>query len=57
MSSNSVKVRTIRPHDTSDGMRSPGDEYDRPTSEAKQLADQGVVALVVAPKAKGAKAK
>ncbi len=57
MSYSPVKVRTIRPHDTSDGLRSPGDVYDRPASEAKQLADQGVVALVTAPKAKGAKGK
>ncbi len=57
MSHSKVKVRTIRPHDTSDGLRSPGDVYDRPAGEAKQLADLGVVALVAAPKAKSAKGK
>ncbi len=57
MSLNKVKVRTIRPHDTSDGLRSPGDVYERTAGDAKQLADLGVVSLVPAPKPKSAKAK
>jgi hypothetical protein len=57
MQPRTVKVRTIRPHDTTDGLRSPGDEYERSAGEAKVLADKGVVALVAPPKAKGAKAK
>ena len=44
----SVRVRTIRPHDTSDGMKAPGDEYERTAADAKRLADAGVVELVIA---------
>jgi hypothetical protein len=38
-----VKVRTIRPHDTTEGLRAPGDEYERSKTDADQLAEQGVV--------------
>lgn len=48
MSRDLVKVRTIRPHDTSDGLRAPGDEYERSKADAEQLAAQGVVELVQA---------
>ncbi len=57
MSSNPVKVRTIRPHDTVDGMKQPGEVYDRTKEEADTLSAVGVVETVPAPKAKGAKAK
>lgn len=57
MSCNPVKVCTIRPHDTFDGMKQPGEVYDRTKEEADTLSAVGVVALVPAPKAKGAKAK
>jgi hypothetical protein len=40
-----VKVRAIRPHDTTEGMKAPGDEYQRTVGDAKQLADYGVVEL------------
>lgn len=39
-------VRTIRPHDTSEGLRQPGDEYERPKAEAEALAAQGIVVLL-----------
>lgn len=42
----SVMVRTLRPHDTVDGQRAPGDEYKRSPADAKQLAQAGVVAIV-----------
>lgn len=45
MSHNPVKVRTIRPHDTNEGMRQPGDEYDRLKAEADHLIARGVVEL------------
>lgn len=48
MSRDLVKVRTIRPHDTTEGLRAPGDEYERSKAEADQLAKQGVVGLVTA---------
>jgi hypothetical protein len=43
MSRDLVKVRTIRPHDTIEGLRAPGDEYERSKADADQLAKQGVV--------------
>ena len=46
MASDHVTVRTIRPHDTSEGLRSPGDEYQRSKAEAAQLVAAGVVAIV-----------
>lgn len=49
--SSKVTVRAIRPHDTTEGYRAPGDEYDRDEAEAKALADRGVLAIVK-PKAK-----
>ncbi len=55
MSSNPVKVRTIRPHDTVDGMKQPGEVYDRTKEEADTLSAVGVVGIVPAapaPKAK-----
>lgn len=52
-----VKVRTIRPHDTADGMRSPGDEYLRSPADAKQLAAAGVVELVETAKPKRSRKK
>lgn len=48
MSHSAVKVRTIRPHDTHEGMRQPGDEYDRPKAEADKLIAQGVIELALA---------
>ena len=57
MSSDTVKVRTIRPHDTSEGMKSPGDEYDRTQAHADQLAAQGVVEILAAKPAPKAKPK
>lgn len=46
MSADTIKVRTIRPHDTSEGMKAPGEEYDRAKADAEQLAGQGVVEIV-----------
>jgi hypothetical protein len=50
--SHNVKVRTIRPHDTTEGLKAPGDEYERTAADAKQLADQGIVETVTAKAAK-----
>lgn len=48
-----VRVRVIRPHDTAEGMRAPGDEYDRTATDADKLTAQGVVELATTkPKAK-----
>ncbi len=52
-----VKVRTIRPHDTIEGLKAPGDEYDRTKEDADTLSAVGVVGIVPAspaPKAKRA---
>jgi hypothetical protein len=48
MSRDLVKVRTIRPHDTTEGLRAPGDEYERSKTDADQLAKQGVVEIAPA---------
>lgn len=56
--SHNVKVRTVRPHDTTEGMKAPGDEYERTAADAKQLAEAGVVAMVTsAPAKRTAKSK
>ncbi|MEA1015592.1 hypothetical protein [Sphingosinicella sp. LY1275] len=49
-----VKVRALRQHDTTEGLKAPGDEYERTKREAEALAAKGVVAIVPskAPKAK-----
>lgn len=57
MSYNRMKVRTLRPHDTSDGLRAPNEEYERSAAEAQLLADKGVVEIVATPKARAKKAK
>jgi hypothetical protein len=44
--SDPVKVRTIRPHDTTEGMKAPGDEYERTKADADALAKGGIVELV-----------
>ena len=49
MSRDLVTVRAIRPHDTTEGLKQPGDEYQRPAAEVRQLA--GIVETVT-PKAK-----
>ncbi|MFL0585826.1 hypothetical protein ACH0BU_04190 [Sphingomonas olei] len=41
-----VTVRTIRPHDTTEGMKQPGDEYPRSLSEAEPLETAGVVSII-----------
>jgi hypothetical protein len=41
-----MKVRTIRPHDTIEGSKVLGEEYERTTALALQLAEAGVVELV-----------
>ena len=48
MSRDLVKVRTIRPHDTVDGMKQPGEVYDRTKEEADTLSVVGVVSIVAA---------
>lgn len=50
MSHSNVKVRTIRPHDTSEGMRAPGDEYERKQADADKLVKAGVVGLATTAK-------
>jgi len=54
MSRELVKVRAIRPHDTTEGMKAPGDEYERTKAHADQLSKAGVVEIVAA---KASKAK
>lgn len=46
--SHNVKVRTIRPHDTTDGMKAPGEQYERRAADADQLVKLGVVAIAIA---------
>lgn len=46
MSPDRVKVRTIRPHDTSEGMKVPGDEYERTKADAESLRAAGVVSII-----------
>lgn len=41
-----VPVRTIRPHDTTEGVRAPGEEYERPGNEASFLEARGVVEIL-----------
>ncbi len=48
MSHELIEVRTLRQHDTVDGMKAPGECYTRPKAEAEQLAARGVVELVAA---------
>jgi len=59
MSYDPVRVRTIRPHDTTEGLKVPGDEYDRTKEEADTLSAQGIVRIVktTAPAKSKAKAK
>ncbi len=52
MSHDRVKVRTLRPHDTTDGMKAPGEEYERTKADADRLAKLGVVELVTTRAAK-----
>lgn len=52
MSRDLVKVRALRPHDTSEGAKAPGDEYDRTKADADKLAGLGVVEIVSAKKRK-----
>lgn len=57
MSHDTRKVRTVRQHDTAEGMKAPGDVYDRAKSEAEYLAEKGIVEIIStkpAPKAKKA---
>ena len=48
MSHSKVTVRTIRPHDTVDGLKQPGEVYDRTKEEADTLSAVGVVGIVPA---------
>jgi hypothetical protein len=43
-----VKVRTLRPHHTTDGFKTPGDEYERTHADADKLAAGCVVAILAA---------
>ena len=53
--SSKIKVRTIRPHDTVEGMKLPGDGYDRTKEDADHLSALGVVGLVASAKPKAGK--
>ena len=44
--SRKAKVKAIRPHLTSGGMRQPGDEYERDAVEAAALAAQDVLEVL-----------
>ncbi|MDO9442424.1 MAG: hypothetical protein Q7T73_16170 [Beijerinckiaceae bacterium] len=46
MSREILKVRSILPHFTAEGMKDPVDEYDRTYADADQLAELGVVEVV-----------
>jgi hypothetical protein len=50
-----VSVRTIRPHDTSEGLKQPGDVYDRTKEDADKLSAAGVVEAAPATKPKARK--
>jgi hypothetical protein len=41
-----VKVRALRPHDTVDGIKQPGEEYERTAEDAKHLSDRRIVQAV-----------
>jgi hypothetical protein len=43
-----AQVRAIRPHDTSEGLKQPGEVYDRTREDADTLAAIGVVEIVEA---------
>jgi hypothetical protein len=43
-----AQVRTVRPHDTSEGLKQPGEVYDRTREDADTLAAIGVVEIVEA---------
>ena len=51
--SHNIKVRTVRPHDTTEGTRQPGEVYDRTKEEADTLLAIGVVDLVMGPASSG----
>ena len=53
--SSKIKVRTIRPHDTSEGMKLPGDVYGRTKEDADSLSALGVVRIVATAKPKDGK--
>jgi hypothetical protein len=57
MSHDRVTVRTLRPHDTTEGMKHPGDEYDRTKADADKLSARSIVEPVDAAKAKSGKRK
>jgi hypothetical protein len=50
-----AQVRTVRPHDTSEGLKQPGEVYDRTREDADTLAAIGVVEIVEAKPAARAK--
>lgn len=50
--SRNVTVRTVRPHDTTEGTKQPGEVYDRTKEEADTLLAIGVVDLVMGGSAK-----
>ena len=52
-----VTVRAIRPHDTADGPKAPGDAYQRERGEAEALAGKGIVTIEAAAKATPRKRK
>ncbi|MGZ2410742.1 hypothetical protein ACUXST_000139 [Sphingomonas sp. F9_3S_D5_B_2] len=52
-----LAVRTIRPHDTTDGMKHPGDVYDRTQADADKLSSAGIVEIASAPAKRVAKRK
>lgn len=53
--SHNTKVRTVRPHDTSEGMKQPGDVYARSKDDADYLSLLGVVDIVPSAKPKTGK--
>jgi hypothetical protein len=52
-----VTVRALRPHDTADGLKAPGDAYQRERAEAEALADKSIVTIEAAAKAAPRKRK
>jgi hypothetical protein len=41
-----VTVRAVRPHDTVEGLKLPGDEYQRARTEAEILRNGGILAII-----------
>ena len=53
--SSKIQVRTIRPHDTAEDMKLPGEFYDRMKEDADHLSAPGVVGIITPAKARASR--